>query len=56
VALGENTDEKLEREALDKIERAVLWYKDAKFFTELLSVEKEAVPFPTDKKLSEKKK
>jgi RNA polymerase sigma factor (sigma-70 family) len=53
----ESTDEKLEREALDKIERAVLWYKDAKFFTEeLLSVEKEAVPFPPDKKQSEKKK
>ncbi len=71
--LRENTDEKLEREALDKIEKAVLWYKDAKFFTELLSVdlqdnskldmnellkgiEKETVPFPTDKKQGVKKK
>jgi RNA polymerase sigma factor (sigma-70 family) len=55
--LRESTEEKLEREALDKIERAVLWYKDAKWLTEeLWSVEKEAVPFPTDKNQSEKKK
>jgi RNA polymerase sigma factor (sigma-70 family) len=54
--LREITDEKLEREALDKIERAVLWYKNARWLIELLWVEKEAVPFPTDKKQSEKKK
>jgi hypothetical protein len=54
--LRENTDEEVEREALDKIERAVLWYKDTRWLTELLSVEKEAVPFPADKKQSEKKK
>jgi RNA polymerase sigma factor (sigma-70 family) len=56
--LRENTDEKLEREALDKIEKAVLWYKNAKFFTEqlMIQVEKEAIPFPNDKKQTDKKK
>jgi RNA polymerase sigma factor (sigma-70 family) len=54
--LRENTDEKLEREALDKIGKAILWYKDAKFFAEMLRVEKDAIPFPEEKKQSEKKK
>jgi hypothetical protein len=54
--LRENTVEKLELQALDKIERAILAYKNVKFLIELLSVEKEVVPFPTDKKQSEKKK
>jgi hypothetical protein len=54
--LRENTDEELEREALGKIERAVLWYKDTKWLMEQLSVEKETVPFPTDKKQGGKNK
>jgi RNA polymerase sigma factor (sigma-70 family) len=48
--LQESTDEEPEREALDRIQKAVLWYKNTKWAVEQLSVENETVPFPTDKK------
>jgi len=54
--LRESTDQELEREALGKIERAVLWYKNVKWLIEQLSVEKESVPFPTHENQSGKKK
>jgi hypothetical protein len=52
--LRESTDDKLEREALDGIERAVLWYKTVRWLTEVLSVEKDSVPFPTEKRREKK--
>jgi RNA polymerase sigma factor (sigma-70 family) len=52
----ESTDEKGEREALDRIGRAVLRYKDTQWLIELLWVEEEAVPFPGERKPGAKKK
>jgi hypothetical protein len=52
----ESTDEKGEREALDRIGRAVLWYKDTQWLLNLLSVEEEAVPFPGERRPPAKKK
>jgi hypothetical protein len=51
----ESTDEKGDREALDRIGRAVLWYKDTQWLINLLSVEEEAVPFPDERRPPAKK-
>jgi RNA polymerase sigma factor (sigma-70 family) len=56
--LREHTEDKLEREALTKIEKALLRYQDLKFAIEelMIEVEKEAIPYPAENKQSDKKK
>jgi RNA polymerase sigma factor (sigma-70 family) len=44
--LTDATDDRAEREALDRIARAVRWYQDARYLAELRRIEEEAVPFP----------